>query len=119
MSAPNREGEGEGQRWRKGWLASTQLARLSHRFHCSFILEFLASAGVTLANYGSVVDKCGSAISLLTSGSDFIHRSGGYVQKFVDALKVCTKRTLSFISLFILLLLSFAFPFLPACLSLR
>ena len=90
-----------------------------HWFRCSFILEFLASAGVTLANYGSVLDKCGSAISLLTSGSDFVHRSGGYVQKFVDALKVCTKRTLSFISLFILLLLSHTSSFLPACLYLR
>ena len=60
---------------------------------CSFILEFFASAGITLANHGSVIDKCGNAISLLTSGSDFIHRSGGYVQKFVDALKVCKKNT--------------------------
>lgn len=53
-----------------------------------FIFEFFEAAGISVSTHIQFVDQCSKAISFLSSGLQSAHRSGGYLQKFMDAVKV-------------------------------
>ena len=50
--------------------------------------EFLKSVEITNDTFPTLMEQCGSSISFLTTGGQKVFKSGGYIQKFVDAMKV-------------------------------
>ena len=58
----------------------------------SFIFEFLSSAAITSSTYATLIKQCDMAINYLTTSGQKVFKTGGHVQKLLDAIKVNRKR---------------------------
>lgn len=59
-------------------------------FHYSYIYEFFNTASVDYTSYDMLVKQCEAAITYLTTCGQKVFKSGGNIQKFLDAAKVST-----------------------------
>ena len=57
---------------------------------CSFIFDFFAEAGLSHASCTVFAEQCSKAISFLTSEGKSLFKNGNNIQKFLDAVKVCS-----------------------------
>ena len=65
---------------------------LYHYVVCGrYIFQFFENAGLTDSTFNQFTDQCSKAISLLNSATQSIHKSGSYLQKFLDAVKVIAR----------------------------
>ena len=57
-------------------------------FFLSYIFQLFKSAGITHETFPVLIEQCEMAINYLTTCGQKVFKSGGYVQKFLDAAKV-------------------------------